>query len=264
MRADAGAFDLSGFKPPATPGYWHAQDASQHDYYFMGCGTVSSLSTPVTCTDSPCTQPAAIQTWGTPSPQPPVFPGDSCAGLGSFPDGKCDSFNNATHQGVSCAFAGGDGGRALTINYICSQAAFTAPTAAQTGMAPGGGDHYVITFTGPAGCIGAGGVGGGGWGTLFLILFPVFVGLYVGGGFGYNYKYRELRGMDAVPQVEYWREVPGLVKDGCTFSYAQTSLFIAWVNEKRLGSPSDAGLKQALASDEEGAAASSTAYEEQK
>ena len=28
----------------------------------------------------------------------------------------------------------------------------------------------------------------------------------------YNYKYKELRGMDAIPQLEYWKEVPGLVR----------------------------------------------------
>jgi hypothetical protein len=142
-------FDLSGFKPPATPGYWHVLDANQHAYYFTGCGTVASLSSPLACIGSQCKQPAAIQTWGDPVPQPPVFPADSCAGLGSVSDETCHWFSNATEQGVSCAFVGGDSGRALTINYICSKAKFTAPTAAQTWPASA---HYLITFTGPAGC----------------------------------------------------------------------------------------------------------------
>jgi hypothetical protein len=45
------------------------------------------------------------------------------------------------------------------------------------------------------------------WGTLFLILFPIAIGLYVGGGYYYNYKYKEMRGVDAVPQLEYWKQV---------------------------------------------------------
>ena len=59
----------------------------------------------------------------------------------------------------------------------------------------------------PAACPSGGGAGGGGWGTPFLILFPVFTGLYIGGGFFYNYKYKELRGAEAVPQIAYWRQV---------------------------------------------------------
>ena len=78
-------------------------------------------------------------------------------------------------------------------------------------------------------------------GSLYLLLVPV----------------------DAVPQLEYWQQVPGLVKDGCIFSYQQTSAFVAWVNEKRQGSVADAGLKRALAENEDGGEGA-TAYEEQK
>ena len=56
------------------------------------------------------------------------------------------------------------------------------------------------------------------------------------------------------------QQLPGLVKDGCAFSYEQTCIFIAWAREKynnRGGA--DAGLKQALAQDEPGESAS---YEE--
>ena len=38
-----------------------------------------------------------------------------------------------------------------------------------------------------------------------------------------NYKYREMRGVQMVPQLEYWKQLPGLVKDGCLFSKEQAS-----------------------------------------
>ena len=194
---------MSGFKA-ATPaaGFYHVTDSSQHDYYFDACGAI----TLVTCTGSATTSPAALQTWGSPAPQPPTFPQESCAGLGSFAAQSCHSKNASD---FTCDYANGDGGRTLSFNYQCAPIA-APPTATQPDPSV---NHYVIIFKGPSACAGSGGKGGG-WGTLFLILFPVFSGLYVAGGYGYNYKYRDLRGVEAFPQREYWSEVPGLVKDG--------------------------------------------------
>jgi len=247
-----GTFDMSGFKA-ATPaaGFYHVTDSSQHDYYFDACGAI----TLVTCTGSATTSPAALQTWGSPAPQPPTFPQESCAGLGSFAAQSCHSKNASD---FTCDYANGDGGRTLSFNYQCAPIA-APPTATQPDPSV---NHYVIIFKGPSACAGSGGKGGG-WGTLFLILFPVFSGLYVAGGYGYNYKYRDLRGVEAFPQREYWSEVPGLVKDGCIYSYQQTSIFISYLNEKRQGNVADPGLKQALAASEDGGE-SSTAYEESK
>jgi len=76
----------------------------------------------------------------------------------------------------------------------------------------------------------------------------------------YNYKYKELRGTEAVPQIEYWRQLPGLVKDGCKFSWQQTNKFIEHMTSKDANA--DPALKQALADDEGGA--SSTPYNENK
>ena len=64
----------------------------------------------------------------------------------------------------------------------------------------------------------------------------------MGGGYGYNFKYRDLRGAEAVPQIEYWQQVPGLVRDGCVFAYEQSVIFIAYLNEKRQGGPADPRL----------------------
>lgn len=73
---------------------------------------------------------------------------------------------------------------------------------------------------------------------------------YIGGGYTYNYKVKELRGREAVPQLEYWEQVPGLVKDGCAFSWGQTKAFVQYLKDKKSGGGPQ--LNQALSSAEDG------------
>eukprot|EP00792_Barthelona_sp_PAP020_P004634 TRINITY_DN2251_c0_g1_i1.p2 TRINITY_DN2251_c0_g1~~TRINITY_DN2251_c0_g1_i1.p2 ORF type:complete len:240 (+),score=74.78 TRINITY_DN2251_c0_g1_i1:37-756(+) len=51
------------------------------------------------------------------------------------------------------------------------------------------------------------------WGSFFLIVLVVAMGLYFGGGMGYNF-YKGKTGIEMVPQHEFWLELPGLVIDG--------------------------------------------------
>jgi hypothetical protein len=135
-------------------------------------------------------------------------------------------------------------------------------------------------------------------GGAFLIFMTVGLGSYLGLGYGYNHKYNELSGTDALPQIEcggghfarwgrrarrrrglagrthpptsrgtpqtagtcrarYWREVPGLVRDGCAFSYAMGS---AYVKHLRSGDSGEPALTEALAQSEDGGPA--TEYKE--
>ena len=75
-----------------------------------------------------------------------------------------------------CDYGQGDGSRTVSFEYACAPTMST-PTASQPDQSSDP-PHYVIKFAGPGGCPGGGGAGGGtSWGTLFLILFPVAVGL---------------------------------------------------------------------------------------
>ena len=250
----ATSFDLSGFKSQMTGQYFHAKDDQQHDYFFVPCGAIKSPA--AQCPSQPqVPSPVAVQYWGGQTPPPTPLPDDdTCAALGTVTSGQCSK--NGTS--LECSYTGGGQGRSVTFVYQCSQSAGAQPTASQPDPS---GMHYVITFSGPAACAMAGGGTGSkglSWGSLFLILFPVSVVVYLSAGCYYNYKYHEKRGIEMVPQLEYWKQVPGLVYDGCVFSYQQTRAFITWVREKN--APADPTLKQALAESEDGG---STSYEEQ-
>eukprot|EP00760_Papus_ankaliazontas_P027370 PhM_4_TR3300/c0_g1_i1/m.23798 len=56
-------------------------------------------------------------------------------------------------------------------------------------------------------------------GGIFLIVFFVGSALYLSVGFAYNYRMKELRGVEAVPNLEFWKDLPGLCKDGCVYFF---------------------------------------------
>jgi len=67
---------------------------------------------------------------------------------------------------------------------------------------------------------GGGGLGGGsGGGLIFLIILLVGVFVYCVGGFVFNMKKREKKGAEAIPNVEFWKDFPNLVKEGCLFTF---------------------------------------------
>lgn len=92
---------------------------------------------------------------------------------------------------------------------------------------------YNFVYTGAVGCPLAGSGGGGGssssglsGGDVFLIIFFVGGFLYVVIGMAYNFQFKQLRGVEMVPNVDFWRGLPGLIKDGCVFTWSSfMSLF---------------------------------------
>lgn len=89
--------------------------------------------------------------------------------------------------------------------------------------------EYTIMFESAAACPAS---GGGGSGKMFLILLLAATAVYCGGGIAYN-KYRaQKQGMEMIPQLEFWQQLPGLVKDGVAFSWANTKAGIEWAKEK--------------------------------
>jgi len=66
--------------------------------------------------------------------------------------------------------------------------------------------------------------GGMSGGSIFLILLFSCIPVYIGVGFLYGMKMKQLAGIEAFPHIAFWRDLPGLVKDGCryTFNMART------------------------------------------
>jgi hypothetical protein len=237
-------FDLSTIKLASPAGYLKAVDSESQDYYVGICGAVES----VTCAVAPGT-PIAIQTWYDPAP--PHFPTD-CASLGSFATQSCSheqSAPGAPPSDLVCSYTGGSASRKIDVRLTCGAPGTQLQTAATQLETM----KYQVQVTDPSLCMQvppppATGLSKG---SLFLILFAVSGIVYVGGGSWYNVKYRQMEpGSAAIPQVEYWRELPGLVRDGMAFSWKQTKKWLKRAqNAWRGGGDKNKGLIEA---DEDG------------
>jgi len=64
-------------------------------------------------------------------------------------------------------------------------------------------------------------VGGLSAGSVLCIIFFVSLFLYLAIGMLVKHKRYESRGVDMVPNVDFWREVPSLIKDGFRFTYVK-------------------------------------------
>ena len=60
------------------------------------------------------------------------------------------------------------------------------------------------------------------WGWTFIVLLFLAGAMYVVGGAAYNHKTKQMPlTLAAIPHIERWRELRGLVTDGARFSWAQ-------------------------------------------
>jgi len=63
------------------------------------------------------------------------------------------------------------------------------------------------------------GTGGLSIGSILCIIFFVSIFVYFAAGYAFRYQKYEARGVDAIPNLDFWRELPALVKDGSLYSY---------------------------------------------
>jgi len=211
-------FDLSTVKAQALGvGYFTTTDTSRQNYYWSACGGIKA----VTCGSDEAADatglPAAIQTWS--DPKPPSFPSWECATLGTYSSRTCH--HEAPSSDLVCSFTGGADSRSVDLHFACGKHG-AAMTLEATQLTP---SSYALTVTDLSLCatIPAPPARGLSWGSIFLLCFSLSSLAYFGGGTYYNVKYRGAeRSVEAIPQVEYWRQLPGLVKDGLKFSWAHT------------------------------------------
>ena len=51
----------------------------------------------------------------------------------------------------------------------------------------------------------------------FILIFSLTMGLYCGLGMVYKYKKLGVTGIETIPNIEFWRDYPGLIKDGMAY-----------------------------------------------
>jgi hypothetical protein len=101
-----------------------------------------------------------------------------------------------------------------------------ATTAQKLQVTSTGACSYTAVLQTPASCtggtVGGGGSGGGlSGGSVFLIIFFVGGFLYLAVGCVYKRQKMGASGVESVPNVDFWRELPGLVGDGFKFTFAK-------------------------------------------
>jgi len=145
---------------------------------------------------------------------------------------------SGTATGVVVTYTGGDYCptpqvyRSLVITFSCGTSATSLPTYVSESPSC----QYNFNWNTIAGCgvlgggddddddddDGGGGGGGGssniGGGDVFLIIFFVGGFLYVAIGMAYNYKFKGQTGVEMVPNIEFWRGLPSMLKDGFVFT----------------------------------------------
>ncbi|XP_045168086.2 uncharacterized protein LOC123531309 isoform X2 [Mercenaria mercenaria] len=62
--------------------------------------------------------------------------------------------------------------------------------------------------------------GGLSTGSILLIIFFVLLFVYLAVGVTFNKVWRDFRGIEVIPNSEFWATLPGLVRDGCALSLA--------------------------------------------
>jgi hypothetical protein len=64
-----------------------------------------------------------------------------------------------------------------------------------------------------------GGLTGGAWFLIFL--FAIILPVYLIGGVVYNMRFKGANGLEAIPNISFWRDLPSLIKEGCSFTFGR-------------------------------------------
>lgn len=127
-----------------------------------------------------------------------------------------------TGQTIVITFGGGQAGRQTTLRVTCDETAKT-PVYQPAGEVPPGSLNYELDINSYLACADAKpscGGSGASSGTAGWIIVGLVIGVaavYFGGGFAFLHFRQQKQGREAIPHVEFWASLPGLVKDGCSF-----------------------------------------------
>jgi len=120
-------------------------------------------------------------------------------------------------NGDPCTGSGYSGPRTVTAKFICSQQAGSGFTLIQT---PGAQCDYTATYQTPLACGGGGGGSSGlSGGSIFCIILLCGLFLYIVIGVLYKTFSLGATGAERFPNIDFWKDLPGLIKDGFSFTY---------------------------------------------
>jgi len=118
--------------------------------------------------------------------------------------------------GVKLEYVGGLESRQMEIQFICLEGQVGTPVFSNEAPT----HKYNFIWSSKYGCpVPPSGKGGLSGGAIFLILFICVVFVYLVGGIAFNAGIRKQRGVEMIPNLEFWVTVPGLVKDGCMWTF---------------------------------------------
>jgi len=212
--------------------HWNGPDGSgsgaTYDWYMHVCGGIQSQAP---CTDdSTKTSSAACQI--DTSGWSPVGYMVGKWDASSVQWGKIEKGGDAPNGGITAILAPGQscsGGAPYTAihMFICDSSA-SEPTltvapaqSSNINASPpvSNGCAYAYMLRTKAACGGGGSSGGlsGGW--VFIIILCVVIPIYIIGGCVYKKQRVGATGMEMCPNIDFWRSLPGLVKDGCKYTW---------------------------------------------
>lgn len=208
-------FDLTGLHRPRGQRDWYADDRNGNMYYFNMCGDANDV--PEAC--------VVLQK----AVQAPVFQvtnQSDCFWLGQLRSMEWELIDDSEpNAGVELYYFDGEqcsGGiaRDIRIQLFCDPDAGVGKPLDYYVLEED--CHYSITWPSKYGCpVSSGGMFGsgiGGWLWFFVFGFAVYAAL----GCSYNIAYnRQHFGIEAMPHLEFWKELPGLVMDGIMYSKAK-------------------------------------------
>jgi len=123
-------------------------------------------------------------------------------------------------NGDDCSFRGVKKTREAIVNFVCDRNVDRMGKIATREVST---CTYIFTVPTPLACLSAASSSGGGWWFVFVVLAVAIV--YFGGGIAYNHIKHQKNGLEAIPHLEFWKDLPALVKDGCAFTWSKVACY---------------------------------------
>jgi len=203
-------YDLGPLANAVGDGDIQTVDSTGNTYYYRPCKSVSTVA---------CSQGTNPPNPGTCQKDSRMIPRYHSCGSTSTATWKARSDGEAT--GFFLHFTSGEEDRQSDIEFVCDPAAGTGNlTAATPTEQPT--HYYHLQWKSSLACPHTGGDGDGGGddgggisgGWIFIIILICLVAVYLIGGVIYKRFRTEDRGLDLIPQKDFWFSLPFLVKDG--------------------------------------------------